>query len=142
MEAKALAQQTPRTGAQDRASDSAGGDHSYARTRFGWQKPPVCNQATGCQPLSFLADACEVAPLLDSRLTPKLQPLWRSPLHAGELNRRQALAPFSAAVAQDGPPAFARVAAQESVLAFAADFRGLVLSFHNQSVPGREVVPK
>jgi hypothetical protein len=47
---------------------------------------------------------------------------------------RQAFAPNPAAVAQDGAPAAAGVAAQKSVLPFPANFRRLILSFH-KSVP-------
>src|SRR6266568_1672774 len=46
------------------------------------------------------------------------------------LNRRQTLAPYPAAVAQDGAPALAGVAAQQSVLPFPANLRRLILAFH------------
>ena len=49
---------------------------------------------------------------------------------AGESNRSQAFAPGTAAIAEDGPPALFGVAAQETVLPFAADFRWLILSLH------------
>jgi len=47
-----------------------------------------------------------------------------------ESNRRQAFAPDAATIPQDGTAAFGRITAQESVLALAPSFRGLVLSFH------------
>jgi hypothetical protein len=48
----------------------------------------------------------------------------------GGSDRRQALAPGAAAVAQDGPPAPGRVAAQKTMLPLSADFRRLILSLH------------
>jgi hypothetical protein len=48
----------------------------------------------------------------------------------GSSDRREAFATCPAAVAKDSPAALARVAAQETVLAFAPDLRGLILSLH------------
>jgi hypothetical protein len=50
--------------------------------------------------------------------------------HLSCLERRQALAPYPAAVAENGLAALARIAAQKPVLAFPPDFRWLILSFH------------
>jgi hypothetical protein len=46
------------------------------------------------------------------------------------LNRRQPLASHPAAVAENGFATLARITAQKPVLAFAPDFRWLILSFH------------
>jgi hypothetical protein len=45
-------------------------------------------------------------------------------------NRRQALAPHPAAIAENSLAALARIAAEKTVLAFSPDFGWLILSFH------------
>jgi len=47
-----------------------------------------------------------------------------------KLNRRQAFTAFSAAIAQRGAAALGGFAGKKSVLAFAPDFRWLILAFH------------
>src|SRR5262249_22827822 len=52
------------------------------------------------------------------------------PSAMGSSDGRETLAAGPAAVAQEDTAALARVAAQETVLAFAPDLRGLILSLH------------
>src|SRR5207245_1991821 len=57
---------------------------------------------------------------------------WRRRVHDGDLlsHRGQTFSSDAAAVAQDRPATPGGLAAEEAVLAFAADFRRLILSFH------------
>jgi hypothetical protein len=71
--------------------------------------------------------------LFNSRGAPEAEALGRGAGHA-DLDRSQALATDPAAIAQDRAPTFARVPIQKPMLALAADFRGLILSLHNQSI--------
>jgi len=50
------------------------------------------------------------------------------------LDRSETLAASAAAIAQNGAPALARIAAEKAVLPFAADFRWLILSLHKVSL--------
>jgi hypothetical protein len=50
---------------------------------------------------------------------------------SGGLNRRQAFASHAAAIGKRGFATLARIAVEKSVLPFAADFRWLILAFHN-----------
>jgi len=54
-------------------------------------------------------------------------------------NGREAFAAFAAAIAQNGAATFAGIAIEKSVLAFAPDFRRLILAFHkfNKGALGR-----
>jgi len=52
---------------------------------------------------------------------------------SAKLNRRQASATHATAVGQRGLAALARIAVKKSVLPFAADFRRLILAFHNSN---------
>ena len=52
------------------------------------------------------------------------------PLAFPGLNRRQALSTYSAAIVQNAASALGGIAAEKAVLPFAADLRGLILSFH------------
>lgn len=90
---------------------------------------PVGNETTKHHALALLPDADEITARPDARGAAQAFRRFGGRGHA-ESNRRQAFAAVATAVGQRGLAAFARVAIQKSVLAFAADFRRLILAFH------------
>lgn len=79
--------------------------------------------------LPRLPDARKIAALLEALSTIERQTLGGGG-HGRLLYRSQALTAHAAAVGQRGLAALGRVAVQKAVLAFATDFRWLVLAFH------------
>ena len=114
-----------------------------AQFRFGpvRQPLPVGDETTEREAPALLPDARELAALLNPRGAAQAQAsgvwrpgsgVWGGRGHA-KSNRRQAFAAVAAAVGQGGLAALARITVEKSVLAFAADFRRLILAFHKFS---------
>ena len=93
------------------------------------QSLPVGDETAEDEPLALLPDAREITALLDARGAAQAFRRFGGRGHA-KSNRRQAFAAVAAAVGQRGLAALAGIAVEKSVLAFAADFRRLILAFH------------
>jgi hypothetical protein len=122
-------QQPPRAIALHRAADFFARDDAQFWLRAFRQFLPVGDQTTEREPLPLLPDARKLSAPLDARGAAQTLRQCGGVRHA-KSNRRQAFAAEAATVAQNRLAAFARIAVEKSMLAFAADFRRLILAFH------------
>ena len=92
---------------------------------------PICNQAAEGQPLAVLPQTRKVTAPLEARGAPQTQTeRWRGVHESKKSNGREPFAAHPTAVGQNGLAALAGITVQKSVLAFAADFRRLILALH------------
>jgi hypothetical protein len=122
-------QQTARAVAFHGPADFFAGDDSQLWFRPVRQSLPVGNQTAEDKPLSLLPDAREITARPNARRTAQAFRSFGGRGHA-KSNRRQAFAPVAPSVSERGLAALAGIAIEKSVLAFAADFRRLILAFH------------
>ena len=122
-------QQTARTIALHSTADFFTRDHAQFWLRPVRQSLPVGNETTEYDPLPLLPDAREMAARPDARGAAQTFRWFGGRGHA-KSNRRQAFAAVAAAVGQRGLAALAGIAIEKSMLAFATDFRRLILAFH------------
>ena len=104
-------------------------DHSESGSRPVGQPLPVGDEATEHDALPQLPDPCEIAARPNARGAAQAFRRFDGRGHA-KSNRGQAFAAVAAAVGQRGLAALAGIAVKKPVLAFAADFRRLILAFH------------
>jgi hypothetical protein len=83
------------------------------------------------QPSALHLGSLKVASVFDAAIPGQSQGRRQTGWHNSGSNRCKTLATDAAAVRQDGLATSSRVAAEKTVLPFAADFRRLILSFHN-----------
>jgi hypothetical protein len=93
------------------------------------QPLPVGDEATEHDPLPLLTDASEIAARPDARGAAQAFRWFGGRRHA-KSNWREAFAAVAAAVGERGFATLAGIAIEKPVLAFAADFRRLILAFH------------
>jgi hypothetical protein len=122
-------QQAPGAVALHGTADFFAGDDSQPGLRTFRQSLPVGDETTEHDPLPLQPDAPEVAARPDACGAAQAFRRFVGRRHA-KSNRRQAFATVAAAVGQRGLTALARVTVEKPVLAFAADFRRLILAFH------------
>jgi hypothetical protein len=122
-------QQTPRTVAVHGAADFFARHDTQFRFCTVRQPLPVGDETAEYDALPLLPDACEITAWPDARGAAQTFRWFDGRGHA-KSNRRQAFAAVAAAVGQRGLPALAGIAVEKPVLAFAADFRRLILAFH------------
>lgn len=128
-----LAQQPPRPVARDRRAQAAAADHAQPRPRTARQRPPVGHQTARRQTPALRPHAGKFPVLTNPHRAPEPQPQWASGgHHSSPLDRGQPLAPHAPPIPEDAATALGRVAAQEPMLAFAPDFRWLILSLHKK----------
>ena len=129
MLAETLPQQPTRAISLDRAPDFFTRDHpQFGRKTIG-QFAPVGDETTKHHPLALQPEAREIAARPDARGAAQTFQRCGGRGHA-KSNRRQAFAAVAAAVGQRGLAALAGIAVKKPVLAFATDFRRLILAFH------------
>ena len=122
-------QQAPGAVPLDGAADFFAGDDSQPGLRTFRQSLPVGDETAEHDPLPLLPDAREIAARPDARGAAQAFRWFGGRGHA-KSNRCQAFAAVAAAVGQRGLAALAGIAVEKSVLAFATDFRRLILAFH------------
>jgi hypothetical protein len=135
-----FAQQAPCAAALHRAANLFAGDYPEPGRCAGGQLVPVGNQAALRQPFAGLAHPREFTALRQSRRPAQAQTsgiwhpgtgVWQRRGHdARNLNRRKPFAARATAAGEGGAAALGGLAGKKSVLAFAADFRRLILAFH------------
>jgi len=111
------------------AADFPAGDDTQPGLRTFGQSLPVGDETTEHHPLALQPEACEIAARPDARGAAQTFRRCSGRGHA-KSNRRQAFAAVAAAVGQRGLAALAGIAVKKPVLAFATDFRRLILAFH------------
>ena len=92
---------------------------------------PIGNEAAEGQPLAVLPEARKVTASLEARGAPQTQTeRWRGVHESKKSNGREPFTAHPTTVGQNGLAALAGITVQKSVLAFAADFRRLILALH------------
>ncbi len=124
-----FAQQTSRAIALHGTADFFARDDAQFWFRPIRQPLPVGDEATQREALALLPDTRKFAALLDARGAAQAFRQFSGRRHA-KSNRCQAFAAVTTAVGQRGLAALARITVKKPVLAFAADFRRLILAFH------------
>ena len=109
---------------------------------------PIGNEAAEGQPLAVLPETRKVTAPLEARGAPQTQTeRWRGVHESKKSNGREPFAAHPTAVGQGGLAALAGITVQKSVLAFAADFRRLILALHKFKInipaqkPERDRIP-
>ncbi len=128
MPPETFAEQPPGAAAVRRVADFFAGDDAEPGRGAVGQLVPVGDEAAEREPFALLPDAREIAALREPRRAAQAQAFRRRGFTKS--NRRQAFAAHAAAVGQRGLAALGGIAVQKPVLAFAADFRRLILAFH------------
>ncbi len=125
---KRFAQEPPRPGSDDSATQLPRGDDADSRSMVWPVFNPVKNQAAADNSPSLFLGAQKITSALDPLIAAK-PTRRRSGAHV-ELHWRQPFAAHATAVVQDAAAAFRRIAAEKAVLTFAAHFRWLILALH------------
>ncbi len=129
-----FAQQAAGTTAFHRPADFFAGHHAkFGRHAFG-QTVPIGNEAAENKALAGLTDPREIAILRQARQAAEAQAFRRFSVHDARaengLYGRQAFAAYATAIGQRGLAALGGITVQKPVLAFATNFRRLILAFH------------
>jgi hypothetical protein len=122
-------QQTPRAVPFHGTANFFTRDDAQFRLRPFRQSLPVGDETAQNEPLTLLPDAREITTRPDARGAAQAFRYFGGRGHA-KSNRRQPFAAIAATVGERSLAALARIAVKKPVLAFAADFRRLILAFH------------
>jgi hypothetical protein len=128
VEPETFPEQAPGAVTDDRATDFFAGDHAEFRGFAVRKLVPIGDQAAEHQAFAFLPYARKIAVLPEPQVAAQKQALRRG-VHK-KSDGREAFAAGATAAGDGGCAAFGLVAGEKAVLAFAADFRRLILAFH------------
>ncbi len=142
MQPERLAQEPLRPAAHHSAAHLPAYDDADARGRVTRQSHPVGDQTAQDGALARLTDARKIPALLEAQVAPQTAACWQGVRHgASPSNRGESLASHAAPISQSGPSALGAFAGQKPVLPLAADFRWLILAFHNSIARSQAGLP-
>jgi hypothetical protein len=122
VQSKTFPEQAAGAGALHCPSNFPAGNDAQFRRSAVRQFVPISDEAALREAFAFLANAYEVPVLRHPRRAGEPQRFRRLGAHGRKSDRSQAFATYTAAVTQYGAAAFAGIAIEKPVLAFAPDF--------------------